>query len=164
MTTATAPRTATSHRERGRARGRRTVSVRAVVFVAVALAALYLAYWRIGEQNPYTDEVTYMRAGWEYLHGIATANLEHPPTAKYLYGLSQYVVGRGVLGPRIVASTASLGVGVVLLLWLRRPLGWWGPSSRPRSGGSRPAATRRRGCTSRPGPRPGSTGSACSNP
>lgn len=106
-------------------RGRTTV-VRSVVFVVVALVAVYLAYWRIGQQNPYTDEITYTRAGWEYLHGIVTQNLEHPPTAKYLYGLAQYVFGTGVLGPRIVASTASLGIGVVLLLWLRRPLGWWG--------------------------------------
>ena len=37
-------------------------------------------------------------AGWDYVHGDFTQNLEHPPTAKYLYGLAQRVFGQGILG------------------------------------------------------------------
>lgn len=101
-------------------------TIRVVALAAIALAGLFVAYWHIGRQSPYVDEFTYTRAGWAYVHGVLTDNLQHPPTAKYLFGLAQLVVGEGVLGPRLVAATASFGTGVVLFAWLRRPVGHWG--------------------------------------
>ncbi|WP_139200107.1 phospholipid carrier-dependent glycosyltransferase [Curtobacterium sp. MCBA15_008] len=96
------------------------------VFAIVALAGVFVCFWHIGQQVLDGDELIYVQAGWQYVHGVVTFNLEHPPTAKYLYGLAQLVVGQGVLGPRLVAGTAVFATGVVLFLWLRGPLGHWG--------------------------------------
>lgn len=96
------------------------------VFAVVALAGLFVCFWHIGQQVIDGDELTYVQAGWQYVHGVFTENLEHPPTAKYLYGLAQLVVGKGVVGPRLVAGAAVFATGLVLFLWLRRPLGHWG--------------------------------------
>ncbi|MFS2029016.1 MULTISPECIES: hypothetical protein [unclassified Curtobacterium] len=99
---------------------------RTAVFAVVALAGVFVAYWHIGRQSTYVDEFTYTRAGWDYVHGVLTSNLQHPPTGKYLFGVAQLVFGEGVLGPRLVAATASFGTGIVLFAWLRRPIGYWG--------------------------------------
>jgi 4-amino-4-deoxy-L-arabinose transferase-like glycosyltransferase len=96
------------------------------VFVTVALLGVFVCFWNIGAQVLDGDELIYVQAGWQYVHGVFTFNLEHPPTAKYLYGLAQLVFGQGVLGPRLVAGAAAFGTGVVLFAWLRRPLGHWG--------------------------------------
>ncbi len=78
------------------------------MFAAVVLAALFVAYWHVGRQRTDVDEDVYVRAGWQYVHGVFTLNLEHPPTAKFLFGLAELVVGSPTtLGPRIVAATAS---------------------------------------------------------
>ncbi|WP_418516769.1 ArnT family glycosyltransferase [Curtobacterium flaccumfaciens pv. flaccumfaciens] len=96
------------------------------VFVVIALAGVFVCFWHIGQQTINVDEILYAQAGWQYVHGIVTLNLEHPPTAKYLYGLAQLVVGEGILGPRLVAGAAVFGTGAVLFAWLRGPLGHWG--------------------------------------
>lgn len=96
------------------------------VFAVVALAGVFVCFWHIGQQVLDGDELIYVQAGWQYVHGVFTANLEHPPTAKYLYGLAQLVSGQGVLGPRLVAGTAVFATGLVLFAWLRGPLGHWG--------------------------------------
>lgn len=104
----------------------RLPAVRWTSFALVAIAALYVCFWHLGRQGIVTDEVVYVEAGWEYVHGVVTTNLEHPPTAKYLFGLAQLVFGQGYLGPRLVASAATFLTGIVLFLWLRRPIGFWG--------------------------------------
>ncbi len=97
------------------------------MFAAVVLAALFVAYWHVGRQRTDVDEDVYVRAGWQYVHGVFMLNLEHPPTAKFLFGLAELVVGSPTtLGPRIVAATASFGIGLVLFAWFRRPVGFWG--------------------------------------
>jgi 4-amino-4-deoxy-L-arabinose transferase-like glycosyltransferase len=111
----------TSRRPSPRAR---TVG-RSAALVAVVLAGLFVAFRHIGQQTLYPDELTYLSAAWDYVHGTFTANLEHPPTAKYLYGIAQLVLGPGGLAPRLVATSAAFGTGVVLFLWLRRPVGFW---------------------------------------
>ncbi len=92
----------------------------------VAGAGLFVAFWHLGAQTPHVDEFTYAGAGWQYVHGLLTANLQHPPTAKDLYGVAQLVLGEGVGSARVVAAAASFATGVVLYLWLRRPVGHWG--------------------------------------
>lgn len=99
---------------------------RAAAFVAVAAVGLFVAFWHLGAQTPHVDEFTYAGAGWQYVHGVLTANLQHPPTAKDLYRIAQLVFGEGVGSARIVAAAASFATGVVLFLWLRRPVGHWG--------------------------------------
>lgn len=99
--------------------------VRATALVVVALAAVFVAYWHLGRPTIVNDEFVYLRASWAYVHGNFSLNLEHPPLAKYVYGVAQLLVGQGPLGPRLVAATAMLGTGVVLFLWLRREVGFW---------------------------------------
>lgn len=98
-----------------------------VAFVLVVAVALVFAYWHVGRQRVDVDEDVYVVSGWEYVHGVFIRNLEHPPTAKYLFGLAELVLGGpGPLGPRYVAATASFGTGLVLFLWFRRSVGFWG--------------------------------------
>ena len=101
-------------------------SVRWPAFAVIAAAGLFVCFWHLGRQGIVTDESAYVGAGWGYVHGVFTANLEHPPTAKYLYGVAQLVMGQGYLGPRVVAATATFATGLVLFAWLLRPLGFWG--------------------------------------
>lgn len=104
----------------------RTRVLRVVAFLVVVAAALVFAYWHVGRQRVDVDEDVYVVSGWEYLHGVFIRNLEHPPTAKYLFGLAELALGGpGPLGPRYVAATASFGTGLVLFLWFRRPVGFW---------------------------------------
>ncbi len=64
------------------------VTTRTAAFVVVASLGVFDALFRIGRATRITDEITYVNAGWDYVHGVVTANLEHPPTAKYLFGRS----------------------------------------------------------------------------
>ncbi|ROP58559.1 glycosyltransferase family 39 protein [Curtobacterium sp. PhB115] len=89
------------------------------------MAALFVAFWHLGRSTIVNDEFVYLRASWAYAHGDFSLNLEHPPTAKYLYGVAQLVLGQGPLGPRLVAALAMLGTGGVLFVWLRREVGFW---------------------------------------
>lgn len=99
--------------------------LRGTAFVVVAAAALFVAFWHLGRATIVNDEFIYLRASWAYVHGDFSLNLEHPPTAKYLYGIAQLVLGQGPLGPRLVAAVAMLATGAVLFVWLRREVGFW---------------------------------------
>ncbi|MEK6343951.1 MAG: hypothetical protein V4737_08940, partial [Curtobacterium sp.] len=101
-------------------------AVRVAALVVVGGLGLVVAFWHISRQTPYVDEFTYIGSGWDYVHGALGDNLQHPPTAKYLFGLVQLVTGQGVLGPRLLSAAASFGTGLVLLAWLRRTVGSWG--------------------------------------
>lgn len=107
-------------------RSRVRTALRIAALAAVGGVGLVVAFWHISRQTPYVDELTYIGSGWDYVHGALGANLQHPPTAKYLFGLVQLATGQGVLGPRLLAASASFGTGLVLLAWLRRPVGFWG--------------------------------------
>lgn len=87
----------------------------------------FQCFWNLGTQNVSYDERLYDNAGWAYLHGDFGLNREHPPTAKYLFGLAQALAGRDILAGRIVVALAVLAGGVILLFWLRLELGW-GPA------------------------------------
>ncbi|MFJ4294579.1 hypothetical protein [Curtobacterium sp. NPDC089689] len=106
--------------------GRAHRGLLATAFVVLAVLGAFVASWHLGRQTPHTDEFTYAGAGWQYVHGVFTANLEHPPTAKYLFGAAELVLGEGVRAARVVAALASFATGLVLFAWLRRPIGPWG--------------------------------------
>lgn len=95
------------------------------VFAVVALWAVYQDLWRLGDGNVQTDEPAYQQPGWGYLHGDFSENRQHPPTAKYLMGLTQLVFGEGVTSARIAVAVLGLMTGLVLFVWLRRDVGWW---------------------------------------
>lgn len=92
----------------------------------MALWGLYLGFWNLGAVNVGTDETVYVNAGWQYVHGNLTMNREHPPTAKYIYGLFQLLFGEGLLSGRVAAALLAFLTGVVIFVWLRGELGWYG--------------------------------------
>jgi len=94
-------------------------------FAVVALWAVYQQLWRLGSANVVTDEPAYQQPGLEYLHGVFTDNRQHPPTAKYLMGLAQLLLGEGVSSARVPVALLGLVTGLVLFVWLRRDVGWW---------------------------------------
>ena len=89
------------------------------------LRGVYQCLWNPAGQNIAGDEYIYAKAGWLYVHGDFAHNWEHPPTAKYIFGIAQVVVGHGTIGPRLVVGVMVLAGGVILLLWLRVAVGWW---------------------------------------
>ncbi|MCS6548543.1 glycosyltransferase family 39 protein [Curtobacterium flaccumfaciens pv. flaccumfaciens] len=100
--------------------------LRLTIASLVVIAALYQCFWNLAGSNITGDENIYLRSGWQYVHGDFTANREHPPTAKYLFGLVQLLTGQGPIGPRVLVGVLTFAVGVVLYLWLRREIGYWG--------------------------------------
>ncbi|MBW3620291.1 MAG: glycosyltransferase family 39 protein [Actinobacteria bacterium] len=66
------------------------------------------------------DEAVYLEAGAALVAGDATANPEHPPLAKLLFGLAQTVVPDPVLAVRLVGVLAGLAIAVALFLLVSR--------------------------------------------
>jgi len=95
------------------------------VLALVAAWGLYQSAWNLFRANVQTDEPAYQQAGWGYLHGNFTGNVQHPPLAKYLMGLAQLAFGEGVEAARIPIAVLSVLGGLVMFLWLRRDLGWY---------------------------------------
>ena len=100
-------------------------SFRALALALLGLWGAYQCLWNPAGQNIAGDEHIYVTAGWQYIHGDFAHNLEHPPTAKYIFGIAQLAAGQGTLGPRLVVGVMVLAGGVILLLWLRAAIGWW---------------------------------------
>ncbi|WFR67828.1 glycosyltransferase family 39 protein [Curtobacterium flaccumfaciens] len=99
--------------------------VRIAALVVVFVWGVYQSLWKIGATNAQVDEGLYAKSGWEYLHGIETSNLEHPPVAKYLFGFAQVVLGHEFEHARIVSGVAVVLGAAVTFLWFRNELGWW---------------------------------------
>ena len=100
--------------------------LRISVVGGVFLWGLYQSFWNLAAANFNADEPVYIDAGWSYVHGIHTANLEHPPTAKYILGLAQVLVGEGYFAGRIAVACAVFLTGVIIWLWTRMEIGWVG--------------------------------------
>ena len=83
--------------------------------IVIGLAALSAGLWRISAASIRWDEPVYASAGAAYLDGDFTQNLEHPPVAKYLFGLAQLVLGDGIDSARVASALAS--VVIALVLW-----------------------------------------------
>ncbi|WP_144760165.1 glycosyltransferase family 39 protein [Curtobacterium sp. 9128] len=99
--------------------------VRVAALVLLALAAAYQCFWRIASENVGGDEATYVKAGLAYVHGAFELNREHPPTAKYLFGLAQLVAGDGATGPRVLVGAMVVIGAAVMFWWLRREVSFW---------------------------------------
>ncbi|MWV59094.1 hypothetical protein GRS92_09655 [Rathayibacter sp. VKM Ac-2754] len=99
------------------------VASRRVALIGILVWGLYQCFGSLGAANVSSDEPVYLTAGWDYLHGDVSANLEHPPTAKYLLGAAQLLLGEGLLAGRIAAGAAAFLTGVILWSWLKRELG-----------------------------------------
>ncbi|MFC4245175.1 ArnT family glycosyltransferase [Gryllotalpicola reticulitermitis] len=109
---------------RQRARRRRRSLVVASILVLVFAAGAVIEFAHLSAGNIAGDEVTYATAGWQYLHGTFTANLEHPLTGKYLIGVAELAVGHlSVTVSRLVTATMSFAAAVVIWLWMRREFG-----------------------------------------
>ncbi|HEX5496709.1 MAG TPA: glycosyltransferase family 39 protein, partial [Mycobacteriales bacterium] len=91
--------------------------------MVVGCWGLFQNLWHLSAANWLSDEPTYARAGWRYVHGLVDVNLEHPLTAKYLIGLSELVFGQNSWAVRLPAATASLATGVLLWWWVRQEAG-----------------------------------------
>lgn len=109
--------------------------------------ALFTYGWRLTTSDWLVDETTYARAGRAYLDGHLGLNLEHPPLAKYLFGLAQQV-HPGLLAVRLVAALCGLVLTALVylalthlagrrwaqvgtVLWLVLPHGPGGPPGSP---------------------------------
>lgn len=108
----------------------------AIALCGAALWAAYANLWRFRFPNVASDEPTYSIAAWRYIHadnalpplggGTNTDNFEHPPLAKYLYGLAQLPVGHpSIPADRVVAGCCTLLTAVLLGVWIGRAAGRW---------------------------------------
>ena len=105
--------------------------------VGVALLGLFVNFFRLNAVSVLSDEPTYAAAAWRYVHGTvgptpanahasSADNFEHPPLAKYLFGLAQLVVGHPSIGAdRAVAAGCAVLTAAVLGLWLGHVVGRW---------------------------------------
>lgn len=117
----------------------------------VLLWALILNFLRLGPSIIMPDEGTYALAAWRYIQGTispairlspggSTAplqigqsaaqfnsdNFQHPPLAKWLFGLAQLVAGHeSITADRTVAAIATFLTAVVVLVWVSRAAGRW---------------------------------------
>jgi 4-amino-4-deoxy-L-arabinose transferase-like glycosyltransferase len=103
----------------------------------VTIWALLQNLMHLSQPMQLADEPIYVAAGWRYWHGqqlpidpsgvrITIDNFEHPPLAKYMFGLAETIAGHPTLGPaRLTAALCTLATGAVLGLWLGRVAGRW---------------------------------------
>jgi hypothetical protein len=98
-----------------------------IALVALVFAwGLVQAFANLGAANLNADEPIYLSAGWAYVHGDFSSNREHPPTAKYLLGLAQLLLGEGELAGRVAVGVIVILGGAILYLWLRTEIAWPG--------------------------------------
>lgn len=98
-------------------------ALRWIAGAAASALALFICFAHLSSLNINGDEYIYVNAGWDYVHGDFSANQEHPPTAKYLFGLAQLAGGRGIAAPRILVGCLVILGAVVMFVWLRREVG-----------------------------------------
>jgi 4-amino-4-deoxy-L-arabinose transferase-like glycosyltransferase len=105
----------------------------------VAIWAAFQDLHRLAQPFVLFDERTYANAAWRYIHLNVLApahdanplhatqdNFEHPPLAKWLFGLMQLVAGHpSVTADRLVAALCTLVTAIVLGVWVGRAAGRW---------------------------------------
>ena len=99
--------------------------VRIALIVASFGWQLYIVTYGLTSGNHFSDEPIYVSAGWSYVTGDFTANLEHPPTAKYLIGFAQQLWGQGFTSGRIMAAIFVLLAAAVLGWMVSTEGGLW---------------------------------------
>jgi predicted membrane-bound dolichyl-phosphate-mannose-protein mannosyltransferase len=98
--------------------------------------AVLANFARLGFPGSGFDEPLYAIAGWRYVHGETGTppsgglsnfdNFEHPPLAKYLFGLAELVAGHpSVFAARVVSATCTVATALILGLCLGRVAGRW---------------------------------------
>ncbi len=92
-------------------------------FAAAGALAAFTYLWRLGVPTWHRDEWAYANAGYRYVGGGDPANLEHPPLAKFLMGLSEQALGFSTTSARLPAVAAALATGIALALIARRLAG-----------------------------------------
>jgi 4-amino-4-deoxy-L-arabinose transferase-like glycosyltransferase len=112
----------------------------AVACVLVTGWAVFQNFFRIGTAPILADEPTYIDSAWQYVHGTvhaptvsgstlvsAPGNFEHPPLAKYLFGIAQMLAGHAddLTASRCVSSLATLLAGLIVAVWIGREAGRW---------------------------------------
>ncbi len=97
-----------------------------VVLVLTLALAGFVMFYRLGTATWLGDELTYRKAGLQYVHGNLAANWEHPFLAKYLFGFAQLLLGATRVGAvRLPSAAAGLATGAVLFVFARRVAGFW---------------------------------------
>lgn len=81
----------------------------------IAVVAAWAALWRLGTTTILFDEPTYAQAGRDHVSGDRVLNLEHPPLAKYGFGVAQWMLGDGITSARVASAVAS--VAIALVVW-----------------------------------------------
>jgi len=106
----------------------------------VAVWALFQNLFRIGTSTIVADEPTYANAAWRYVHDdvappavhpsmsiVTPDNFEHPPLAKFLFGIAQLIAGSpdSVTADRVVSALCTLLAGLLIGVWIGRYAGRW---------------------------------------
>ena len=98
--------------------------VRIGALAAVLALAAFDLFWRLGSADWHFDEFLYGRDGWLAIHARQPAP-DHPLLGKYLIGIGELVLGRNVIGVRIVPVLSSLVAIGLVFGFVRRLAGWW---------------------------------------
>lgn len=91
--------------------------------VAVVGLGVFVAFWRLDVATFWVDEAAYASAGWAYMQGDFTPNPEHPPFAKYLFGLWGLAFGPDVISLRIFMGVVTLTTSAVIWWWMKHFIG-----------------------------------------
>ncbi|MFC1437110.1 phospholipid carrier-dependent glycosyltransferase [Streptacidiphilus sp. N1-10] len=105
----------------------------------VFLWALFQDFFRLGTPQILADEPTYQKAAWSYVHGqdllsahgtpaaaVGGVNFQHPPLAKYLFGVAQLLAGRpSITADRAVSALCLILTGLLVAVWIGRATGRW---------------------------------------
>jgi 4-amino-4-deoxy-L-arabinose transferase-like glycosyltransferase len=94
-------------------------------WIVAGVGAVLVEFYRLGVATWNRDEWVYANAGYDYLSGSGHHNLEHPPFAKLLIGVSEHLFGFSTTSARIPAASAAILTGVALALIARRLVGSW---------------------------------------
>ena len=108
----------------GRASSERATHLELGVLVLTIAVSAFAHLHRLGTTTPLLDELTYQQSGYDAVRGTVTAPAQ-PYLARHLFGLTQLVLGEGVVAARTVSAVASILTGVLLFALGRRIAGWW---------------------------------------
>ncbi|MCW2678659.1 MAG: hypothetical protein JWM62_60 [Frankiales bacterium] len=104
----------------------RRPAVRYAALAGVLCLGLFVHLHALSDLPWQDDELGYRNAGVAYLQGEFTLNTEHPFLVKYLFGLSQQVVGgAGPYAVRLVSALAAVLTALVVFAFGCHVRGWW---------------------------------------
>lgn len=114
-----------------------------VASFVVGAWATFVNFFHLQVPAVLSDEWVYALGASQYVHGRVAAplplsaarhyisnpdNFEHPPLAKWIYGIGQLLAGHlSVSADRAIAALATLAAGALVAFWIGRIAGrWWG--------------------------------------